>query len=239
MSAPRPPTKLTVLISGSGTNLQALIDASSTAPNESPAAKSPTLPNTQIIRVISNKKTAFGLQRAERAGIPTRYHNLIGGKYMKSGEKDEGVVREARQKYDADLARLVLEDEPDLVVCAGWMHILAPSFLDPLAAAGVPIINLHPALPGRYDGAHAIERAYNDFQAGKLENGRTGVMIHYVISEVDRGEPILVKEIECQQGESLEALEERIHRVEHVAIVEGAGLAIEKLWKAREAEEKR
>jgi phosphoribosylglycinamide formyltransferase len=119
------------------------------------------------------------------------------------------------------------------------MHILAPSFLDPLAAAGVPIINLHPALPGRYDGAHAIERAYNDFQAGKLENGRTGVMIHYVISEVDRGEPILVKEIECQQRESLEALEERIHRVEHVAIVEGAGLAIENLWKAREAEEKR
>lgn len=54
----------------------------------------------------------------------------------------------AREKYDADLAELVLADRPDIVICAGWMHILAPSFLDPLAKQDVPVINLHPALPG-------------------------------------------------------------------------------------------
>ena len=129
-----PPTKLTVLISGSGTNLQALIDASTTG----------LLPSTTIVRVISNKKGVQGLTRAEKAGIPTAYHNLIFGKYLKSGEKDPNVVQEARAAYDADLADLVLQDKPDLVVCAGWMHILAPSFLEPLANAGVPVINLHP-----------------------------------------------------------------------------------------------
>lgn len=73
---------------------------------------------------------------------------------------------------------------------------------------------------GRYDGANAIERAFEDFQAGKLENGRTGIMVHYVINKVDRGEPILVREIECREGDSLHQLEERIHAHEHELIVE-------------------
>lgn len=113
------------------------------------------------------------------------------------------------------------------------MHILAPSFLDPLANARVPIINLHPALPGKYDGAGAIRRAWEDFQAGKLEGGRTGVMIHYVIDEVDRGEPVMVREVECVEGESLESLEERIHEIEHQLIVKGAGMATVRLWEER------
>ena len=100
------PAKLTVLISGSGTNLQALIDAC--ASSKLPA---------QIIRVISNKKDAFGLTRASNASIPTKYHNLLAGKYIAKGEKDEDRRREGREKYDADLARLVMEDKPDLVVC--------------------------------------------------------------------------------------------------------------------------
>ena len=114
------------------------------------------------------------------------------------------------------------------------MHILAPSFLEPLATAGVPVINLHPALPGKYDGTRAIERAWDDFQAGALERGCTGVMIHYVISEVDRGQPILVREVEVRKGESLAELEERMHEVEHGAIVEGTVMAIGDLWRERE-----
>jgi len=129
-----PPTKLTILISGSGTNLQALIDASTTGP----------LPSTTIIRVISNKKGVQGLTRAENASIPTAYHNLIFEKYLKSGEKDPSIIQKARTAYDADLSDIVLQDKPDLIVCAGWMHILAPSFLEPLANAQVPVINLHP-----------------------------------------------------------------------------------------------
>jgi phosphoribosylglycinamide formyltransferase len=132
MTDPKP-TKATVLISGNGSNLQALIDATTT-----------TMPYLRIIRVISNKAKAHGLNRA----IPTSYHNLVSGKYVASGETNQAVKQAAREKYDADLAELVLADEPDIVICAGWMHVLAPSFLDPLAQRDVPVINLHPALPG-------------------------------------------------------------------------------------------
>lgn len=101
-----PPTKATVLISGEGSNLQALIDASTT-----------TIPYLKIIRVISNKAKANGLNRARAANIPTTYHNLISGKYYASGEQDEGVKKAGREKYDARLAEIVLADEPDIVIC--------------------------------------------------------------------------------------------------------------------------
>ncbi|OBT83957.1 phosphoribosylglycinamide formyltransferase [Pseudogymnoascus sp. 03VT05] len=220
-----PPTKLTVLISGSGTNLQALIDATTSSP--------PNLPNTIITHVISNKKNAYGLDRARAAGIKTSYHNLVAGHYLKSGERDPEAIKTGRERYDADLAALILGDGPDLIVCAGWMHILSPPFLAPLEKEHVPVINLHPALPGAYDGANAIKRAYEDFVAGKSK-GPTGVMVHYVVAEVDRGQPILVREVEFQEGETLEGLEERIHKVEHGIIVEGTRKASEELWEGRE-----
>lgn len=106
------------------------------------------------------------------------------------------------------------------------MLILSPSFLKPIKDADIPIINLHPALPGKFDGARAIERAYEAFQRGEVKE--TGVMVHYVIEAVDAGEPILQKPIEIKAGESLDELTERIHIVEHKAIVEAVGLVIEK-----------
>jgi phosphoribosylglycinamide formyltransferase len=217
-----PETKVTVLISGNGSNLQALIDASTT-----------TMPYLKIIRVISNRANAFGLTRAKNAGIPVMYHNLIAGKYHLPGEKDPAVIKKARESYDADLAERVLSDQPDLVVCAGWMHILASTFLDPLIEKKIPVINLHPALPRKYDGAGAIRRAYDDYHKGKLENNRTGIMIHYVIDEVDRGEPIVVREIQCKTPETLDELTNRMHEQEHGIIVEGTALAIIKLWEER------
>lgn len=214
------PTRISVLISGSGTNLQALIDKVNT----------PALPQAQIIRVISNRKDAFGLERASKAGIPTSYHNLTPYKKQYPDEASPPKYKLARSKYDEDLAKLVMADKPDIVVCAGWMHILAPTFLDPLAAAGIPVINLHPALPGQFNGAHAIDRAWEAFQKGEIE--KTGIMIHYVISEVDMGEPILIREIPCKAGESLDDLEQRIHENEWELIVEGTKVAIEKMKKA-------
>lgn len=82
---------------------------------------------------------------------------------------------------------------------------------------------------GKYDGAGAIERAFQDFQAGKLENNRTGIMVHYVIAEVDRGQPILTKEIECKERETLEELEQRIHSHEHDLIVDAAAKVAEQI----------
>jgi len=208
-------TKICILISGNGSNLQALIDACDT----------PSLPSASIVRVISNRKDAFGLKRAEKAGIPTAYHNLLA--YKKRHPATEEGIGAARSEYDKDLAALVMVDKPDMVVCAGWMHILAPTFLDPLESAGIPVINLHPALPGQFNGSRAIERAYAAAQEGKID--KTGVMVHYVISEVDMGEPILVREIEINKSDTLDELETRIHENEWQIIVQGTNTAIERL----------
>lgn len=138
-------------------------------------------------------------------------------------------IAQARNAYDTELANIILalDPRPDLIVCAGWMHIVTPHFLTPIAAAGIKIINLHPALPGEFAGAGAIERAW---QAGR-EDGlkRTGVMIHEVIAEVDAGEAIVTREVELKEGESLEELEGRMHDVEHGLIVEGTRKALEGL----------
>ena len=88
----------------------------------------------------------------------------------------------------------------------------------------MPIINLHPALPGQFNGANAIGRAFEAFQ--KEEITGTGVMIHHVISEVDAGKPIVVKEVQIKKGESEDDLETRIHEVEWKAIVEGTGIVL-------------
>lgn len=75
---------------------------------------------------------------------------MIGNGFIGLGEKDETKVVEARQKYDAALAEKVLADRqrPELIILAGWMHVFSAPFLEPLAKAGIKVINLHPALPG-------------------------------------------------------------------------------------------
>ena len=86
---------------------------------------------------------------------------------------------------------------------------------------------MHPALPGEFSGAGAIERAW---KAGREEGlKRTGVMIHEVIAEVDAGEAIVTQEVELRKDESLEELEERIHKVEHGLIVEGTRKTLERI----------
>ncbi|KAJ1995438.1 phosphoribosylglycinamide formyltransferase [Coemansia spiralis] len=193
--------RIVVLISGSGTNLQALIDAERQGKL-----------GGKIALVVSNKKSAYGLTRATEAGIPIFTQTL-------KAYKDAG---KSREDFDRDLAsHIALTQNPDLVVLAGWMHILSPAFIDTFSGK---IINLHPALPGELDGAHAIERAYNEFVAGTRT--RTGVMVHYVIPEVDKGKPILVQEVACAEGDSLEDLENRIHTVEHEILPKAARLVL-------------
>lgn len=93
------------LLLGSGTNLQALIDATQDG----------RLPNTSIARVISDKKAAYGLERAKQAGIATHYHGFPPYK-----ERFPELARpQQREEFDKDLAKLVLDDAPDMVVCAG------------------------------------------------------------------------------------------------------------------------
>ncbi|SMR54975.1 unnamed protein product [Zymoseptoria tritici ST99CH_1E4] len=216
------PTRITVLISGSGTNLQALIDASKTS----------SLSNTTFVRVISDRKSAYGLIRASNANIPTSYHSILPYKKSHPDTSSNPTFNAAREAYDADLAKLVLADEPQLVVCAGFMRILTLSFLNPLATANVPIINLHPSLHGDLIGAGCIERAWEEFQQGRRK--KTGIMIHYVIAEVDMGEPILQKEVDIEGCTSLVDLQARIHEAEHVLIVDGASTVVEKIRTTRD-----
>ncbi|KAG9099391.1 hypothetical protein FRC06_005312 [Ceratobasidium sp. 370] len=204
--------KIVVLISGSGecrSNLQALMDA----------CASSRIPSAQIAFVLSNRSAAYGLQRAARADPPIPTTVLAYKTYFNARAR-EGV-QVGREDYDEAVAERILKEVPDvdLVVLAGWMHILSERFLDLMAnPRPIPVINLHPALPGAFDGAHAIERAFDAFQQGEVAH--TGVMVHRVVKEVDRGEPILTRVVEIKKEDALADLETRIHEVEHDLLVE-------------------
>jgi formyltetrahydrofolate-dependent phosphoribosylglycinamide formyltransferase len=158
-----------------------------------------------IVVVVSNRQDAYGLERAERAHIPTLFFPLK--LYREAGH--------SREAYDADLARMVLAYRPDVVVLAGWMHVLSPAFLDQLPGR---VLNLHPALPGQFAGTHAIQRAYEAFQHGEIE--QTGVMVHWVIPEVDAGPVIDTATVPIQAGDTLADLEARVHATEHRLLIE-------------------
>jgi formyltetrahydrofolate-dependent phosphoribosylglycinamide formyltransferase len=183
-------SRLVVLISGNGSNLQAILDAC--ASGELSAS---------VVCVISNKADAHGLVRARNAGVEAIH-------FAKQGD-------ESRNEYDARLAELVLAKQPDYVVLAGWMRILTSSFLNHFPNR---VVNLHPALPGTFPGTHAIERAYEAHQRGEINH--TGVMVHLVPDEgVDNG-PVLATEIvPIHKDDTLEALEARIHQIEHFILV--------------------
>jgi phosphoribosylglycinamide formyltransferase len=148
------PIRLTVLISGNGSNLQAVID-------EIAKSSDSRLANTQIVHVLSNRKTAYGLERASKAGIPTTYHNLV--KYKKAHPATPEGVQASREEYDAELAQLVIGDKPDLVACLGFMHVLSTRFLVPLEEEGIRIVNLHPALPGAFNGVVSFSPSVSPF----------------------------------------------------------------------------
>ncbi len=194
---------LVVLISGSGTNLQAILDA--TAERRLQA---------EVALVVSNRKAAYGLVRAEQAGVPTLYFPL-------KPYTDAGRTRES---YDADLADRISAYHPDLVVLAGWMHVLSPAFLHRFPGK---VINLHPALPGTFPGTEAIRHSYEAFQRGEVRHG--GCMVHYVVPDVDAGEMITQAIVPVLPGDTLETYEARMHDTEHRLLVEGIRLALARI----------
>jgi phosphoribosylglycinamide formyltransferase 1 len=183
--------KLVVLISGNGSNLQAIFDAC--AGNVLPAS---------VVAVISNKPNAYGLTRAQNADVPAIVLPLAEG--------------ESRPEYDSRLAALVASYEPDYIVLAGWMRLLTTNFL---SAFPNRVINLHPALPGTFPGTHAIERAYQAFQRGEIAH--TGIMVHLVPDEgVDNGPVLATQIVPIEPSDTLESLESRVHQAEHHLLVE-------------------
>jgi phosphoribosylglycinamide formyltransferase-1 len=183
--------RLVVLISGYGSNLQAILDACRRG--ELPA---------KVVAVISNKADAFGLQRAIDAGVPA-----IPLPFYRDLHFD-------RAGYDEVLADVIESYRPDLIVCAGWMRILGPAFVRRFAGK---IINLHPALPGTFPGTRSIAEAFEAFQRGEIQH--TGVMVHYVDEGVDTGPVIATCEVPIYPTDSLQDLERRVHETEHKLLV--------------------
>lgn len=186
--------RLVVLISGNGSNLQAILDAVRMR-----------LLDAEVACVVSNRRDAFGLERARKAGVPTHYHPLK--PYTDTGR--------SREEYDADLARIVGEAHPDFVVLAGWMHILSHAFLRHFSYR---VVNLHPALPGQFPGAHAIEDALAAYRRGEIRV--TGVMVHLVPDEaVDAGPVLESEEVAIHATDDADSLARRLHPVEHRLLV--------------------
>lgn len=185
------PVVIVVLVSGNGSNLQAILDACADG----------SVPG-RVAAVVSNEADAFGLQRAATAGVPAVHVGRTDG--------------ETRNDYDARLADVVAGFAPDLVVLAGWMRILTTDFLGWFPER---VINLHPALPGELPGTHAIERAWQEALAG--ERTSSGVMVHLVPDEgVDDGPVLATAQVPIRPDDTLATFEERVHGVEHRLLVD-------------------
>lgn len=191
--------RLAIFISGSGTNLQAILDA--IAGGRLAA---------EVALVVSNRKAAFGLTRARQAGTATLYFPL----------KPYRQAQKSREAYDADLAEQVRGYQPDLIVLAGWMHVLSPAFLNHFPQR---VINLHPALPGEFAGVGAIERAFEAYQRGQITH--SGCMVHYTVPQVDAGPVIAQTIVPIFDDDTLETFEARMHAAEHRLIVEAVQIA--------------
>ncbi len=164
-----------VLVSGEGTNLQALIDDG--------------LP---IAAVASNKRGVRALERAEAAGIETAVFEL--GDHA------------SRDERDAAMAEWLAQRGIDVVVCAGYMHLLTSAFLDRFPAR---ILNVHPSLLPAFPGASALEDALD---AGVAE---TGVTVHLVDEGLDSGAVLVQEAVPVLERDTVATLRERVQAVEH------------------------
>jgi phosphoribosylglycinamide formyltransferase 1 len=163
-----------VLVSGEGTNLQALIDEG--------------LP---VAAVASNKVGVRALKRAEAAGIPAAAFEL-----------DD---HESREERDAAMADWLTGHGVTLVVCAGYMHLLRPVFLERFDR----IVNTHSAPLPEFPGAHPIEDV---LAAGVPETAAT---VHYVDEGVDTGPVIAAEPVPVHEDDTVDSLRERVQAVEH------------------------
>ena len=172
---------IVVLISGSGSNLQAIIDACSSG----------FIPG-KVSAVISNKANAYGLVRANEAGISTQ---VLSHKSYAS-----------RDKYDLALADAIEQHKPDLVILAGFMRILTPAFVQHFSGR---LLNIHPSLLPKYQGLTTHQRAID---AGDSEHGCS---VHFVTEQLDGGPVILQAKVPVFADDDAQSLAERVHEQEH------------------------
>lgn len=172
---------IVVLISGSGSNLQALLDSCATG----------FIPG-KITGVISNKANAFGLKRAEAAGVATAVLSHKGF--------------DSREDYDQALIAAIEQFKPDLIVLAGFMRILTPEFVQHFSGK---LLNIHPSLLPKYQGLATHQRAID---AGDTEHGCS---VHFVTEQLDGGPVILQAKVPIFPGDDASVVAERVHAQEH------------------------
>ena len=195
-----------VLVSGGGTNLQALIDYQIAQGDSCPY---------EIVCVISDTKKAYALERASKAGIPGVICSpfaVMGADVAKAASRDEKRLAVS----DAVLAKC-REFGAQAIVQAGWLTVLSGKILEEYKDK---IINLHPALLPKFGGVgmwgHHVHEAV--LAAGEKESGCT---IHLVSSECDGGKILIQKRVPVLPGDDPDTLYARIAPEEHKAIVEG------------------
>ncbi|MGZ0786870.1 phosphoribosylglycinamide formyltransferase [Pseudomonas saponiphila] len=176
-----PTCDVVVLLSGTGSNLQALIDNARS--DDSPF---------RIAAVISNRADAYGLQRAQEAGIPTRFL--------------DHTTFEGREAFDQGLIELIDTFQPKLVVLAGFMRILSAGFVRHYQGR---LLNIHPSLLPKYKGLHTHQRA---LEAGDTEHGCS---VHFVTEELDGGPLVVQAVIPVELHDSPQSLAQRVHIQEH------------------------
>ncbi|WMO13291.1 phosphoribosylglycinamide formyltransferase [Pseudoalteromonas piscicida] len=176
------PTRLVVLISGSGSNLQAIIDACKAGYIQG-----------EIAAVISNKADAYGLTRAQEAGIAT---SVLDHKQYTS-----------REEYDVALGQLIDSFTPDLVVLAGFMRILTPNLVQKFRGK---MLNIHPSLLPKYQGLNTHQRAID---ANDAEHGAS---VHFVTEELDGGPVVCQAKVAVLPDDTAESLAQRVHKQEHI-----------------------
>ena len=184
---------IAVLVSGRGTNLQSILDACASGAVDA-----------RVVFVASNRAGVPALVRAERAGVPNAAFTI-----------DEYRTRAAAHGAMADA---IVSAGARLIVCAGFDHILAPAFF--VKAAGIPVINIHPALLPFFGGKgmHG-DKVHAAVLAAKAKE--SGVTVHRVHPDtVDLGEVVVQRRVPVQDGDDVATLSARVLAVEHEAIVE-------------------
>lgn len=179
------PLAIVVLISGYGSNLQAIIDA----------AGNDGLP-VEIRAVISNRPDAYGLERAKQAGIPTA---VIDHKTFS-----------LRENFDQALQDCIDQYQPELVVLAGFMRLLTDTFVNHYLGR---MLNIHPSLLPKFKGLNTHQRALQAYQSGEITEH--GVSIHFVTTELDGGPVIVQSAIPIRPEDSADSLAARVVTREH------------------------
>ncbi len=168
-----------VLISGSGSNLQSLIDNAQKI-------------DLEICLVISNKADAYGLERAQKANIPT---HVI-----------EHTEFDSREAFDQQLSQVIDQHQADLVILAGFMRILSAEFTQKYTGR---MLNIHPSLLPKFQGLHTHQRA---IEAGETEHGAS---VHFVTAELDGGPVIAQRKVKVLPEDDADTLAARVLVEEH------------------------